>query len=188
MLDLEIRRHRTQSHSQSTSQSDDLATNLTRHRFHTRLTSLAIGLTHDRPRTNRRRKRINRLPQVRMSTNDLSTSSATGSGTPHPSSSAPTSTASPSTTSTPTTSSPEASPSNASPPTAYISPTSPISREWRRRILNFTPSWFSVNMGTGITSILLHNLPYQFNGLKVIGIVVFLFNISLFTGFFVVTA
>jgi len=67
VLDLEIRRHRTQSHSQSTSQSDDLATNLTRHRFHTRLTSLAIGLTHDRPRTNRRRKRINRLPQVRMS-------------------------------------------------------------------------------------------------------------------------
>jgi len=43
-------------------------------------------------------------------------------------------------------------------------------------------------MGTGITSILLYNLPYQFNGLKVIGIVIFLLNVLLFTGFFVVTA
>lgn len=29
-----------------------------------------------------------------------------------------------------------------------------------------TPSWYSVNMGTGITSILLYNMPYQFSGLK----------------------
>jgi hypothetical protein len=35
------------------------------------------------------------------------------------------------------------------------------SRGWRHIIRNFTPSWFSVNMGTGITSILLHNLPYN---------------------------
>lgn len=34
--------------------------------------------------------------------------------------------------------------------------------ELRRITLHFTPSWFSVNMGTGITSILLHELPYQF--------------------------
>ncbi|KAK5082626.1 Plasma membrane sulfite pump involved in sulfite metabolism, partial [Lithohypha guttulata] len=32
---------------------------------------------------------------------------------------------------------------------------------WRKVVLNFTPSWFSVIMGTGIVSILLHNLPYN---------------------------
>ena len=34
-------------------------------------------------------------------------------------------------------------------------------------VLNFVPSWFSVNMGTGIISILLYTLPHQFTGLKV---------------------
>lgn len=35
-------------------------------------------------------------------------------------------------------------------------------------------------MGTGITSILLHQLPYQFNGLQYIGTVIFVLNIVLF--------
>jgi tellurite resistance protein TehA-like permease len=56
-------------------------------------------------------------------------------------------------------------------------------REWRRRILNFTPSWFSVNMGTGIVSILLYNFPYQFHGLKVIAGVIFGVNVLLFFSF-----
>ncbi|RGP76836.1 hypothetical protein FLONG3_5042 [Fusarium longipes] len=34
-------------------------------------------------------------------------------------------------------------------------------RGWRRIVVNFGPSWFTVTMGTGITSILLHNLPYH---------------------------
>ncbi|KAF5626628.1 malic acid transporter [Fusarium sp. NRRL 25303] len=34
-------------------------------------------------------------------------------------------------------------------------------RGWRRIVVNFTPSWFTVTMGTGITSVLLHNLPYH---------------------------
>ncbi|KAI5451310.1 Plasma membrane sulfite pump involved in sulfite metabolism [Naganishia albida] len=51
------------------------------------------------------------------------------------------------------------------------------------RILNFTPSWFSVNMGTGIVSILLYNLPYQFNGLHIIAVVIFCLNIALFLSF-----
>ncbi|GHJ89593.1 hypothetical protein NliqN6_5995 [Naganishia liquefaciens] len=55
--------------------------------------------------------------------------------------------------------------------------------EAKRRILNFTPSWFSVNMGTGIVSILLYNLPYQFPGLKIVGIVVFCLNVVLFISF-----
>ncbi|KAI5452792.1 Plasma membrane sulfite pump involved in sulfite metabolism [Naganishia albida] len=53
-------------------------------------------------------------------------------------------------------------------------------QEGARRVLNFTPSWFSVNMGTGITSILLYTLPYQFRGLKTIGIIIFFLNLALF--------
>ena len=52
--------------------------------------------------------------------------------------------------------------------------------ELRRITMHFTPSWFSVNMGTGITSILLHQLPYQFNGLGIISNVIFGFNVLLF--------
>jgi C4-dicarboxylate transporter/malic acid transport protein len=51
-------------------------------------------------------------------------------------------------------------------------------------IRNFTPSWFSITMGTGILSILLQNCPFQFHGLHTIAIVLFLINVvfySLFT-------
>ncbi|GAA98523.1 uncharacterized protein L969DRAFT_88536 [Mixia osmundae IAM 14324] len=51
------------------------------------------------------------------------------------------------------------------------------------RAMLFTPSWFSINMGTGITSILLHNLPYQFPGLGIISVVIFVFNLILFLTF-----
>jgi C4-dicarboxylate transporter/malic acid transport protein len=53
-------------------------------------------------------------------------------------------------------------------------------REIRRITLHFTPSWFSVNMGTGISSILLHQLPYQFKGLGIISNVIFGLNVILF--------
>lgn len=53
-------------------------------------------------------------------------------------------------------------------------------RELRRITLHFTPSWFSVNMGTGISSILLHQLPYQFRGLGIISNVIFALNVLLF--------
>lgn len=56
-------------------------------------------------------------------------------------------------------------------------------QEIRRITLHFTPSWFSVNMGTGITSILLHQLPYQFSGLGIISNVVFGLNVVLFVAF-----
>lgn len=42
---------------------------------------------------------------------------------------------------------------------------------------------FSVNMGTGIISILLHTAPHQFPGLKVIATVFYVLNIALFTLF-----
>ncbi|KAK1977026.1 voltage-dependent anion channel [Colletotrichum cereale] len=59
---------------------------------------------------------------------------------------------------------------------------------WRRIVRNFMPSWFAVVMGTGIVSVLLHNLPYNTtwisNGLA---IAFFILNIILFTVFTVIT-
>lgn len=54
---------------------------------------------------------------------------------------------------------------------------------WRRVVLNFTPSWFSVNMGTGIVSILLHNLPYNAEWLYWISVAIFALNVALFVLF-----
>ena len=58
---------------------------------------------------------------------------------------------------------------------------------WRRVVLNFTPSWFSVNMGTGIVSILLHRLPYNASWLYWISVVIFALNVALFTVFFLIS-
>lgn len=57
------------------------------------------------------------------------------------------------------------------------------SHGWRRIVLNFTPSWFSVTMGTGIVSILLHNLPYNGKWLYWMSVAVFCLNILLFITF-----
>lgn len=59
--------------------------------------------------------------------------------------------------------------------------------EMRRATLHFTPSWFSVNMGTGITSILLYELPYQFKGLHIIADIIFGFNVLLFLLFLAIS-
>ncbi|KAK0553003.1 Plasma membrane sulfite pump involved in sulfite metabolism [Tilletia horrida] len=42
------------------------------------------------------------------------------------------------------------------------------------------PGWFAANMGLGIASILIYNLPYSFRGLQEIGIAVFVLNFLLF--------
>lgn len=55
---------------------------------------------------------------------------------------------------------------------------------WRHIVLNFTPSWFSVNMGTGMASILLFNLPYNARWLYWISVVIFCLNVFLFLIFF----
>lgn len=60
-------------------------------------------------------------------------------------------------------------------------------RGWRRIVINFTPSWFAVNMGTGIVSILLHNLPYNGDWLYWISVVIFSLNIVLFVIFTVIS-
>jgi tellurite resistance protein TehA-like permease len=47
--------------------------------------------------------------------------------------------------------------------------------------------WFSVTMGTGIVSILLHNLPYNGIWLYWISVVIFALNVLLFTLFLVIS-
>ncbi|TQW10050.1 C4-dicarboxylate transporter/malic acid transport protein [Cordyceps javanica] len=60
-------------------------------------------------------------------------------------------------------------------------------RGWRRIVRNFTPSWFAVNMGTGIVSILLHNLPYNAPWLQYISYVIFALNVALFITFLAIS-
>lgn len=53
----------------------------------------------------------------------------------------------------------------------------------RRLVLNLSPNWFSVNMGTGIASILLYNLPYNGTWLWWLSVVIFALNVALFLAF-----
>ncbi|EAW13284.1 TDT family transporter [Aspergillus clavatus NRRL 1] len=56
---------------------------------------------------------------------------------------------------------------------------------WRYVVRNFTPAWFSANMGTGIVSILLNTLPYNGRWLYWISVVIFVLNILLFLVFLI---
>ncbi|WVQ85104.1 hypothetical protein IAT38_007269 [Cryptococcus sp. DSM 104549] len=47
-------------------------------------------------------------------------------------------------------------------------------------VLNLAPAFFSLNMGTGIASILLFNLPFQAAWLRHLGVIVFVLNVALF--------
>ncbi|KAL1877838.1 hypothetical protein VTK73DRAFT_8365 [Phialemonium thermophilum] len=58
---------------------------------------------------------------------------------------------------------------------------------WRRIVRNFTPSWFSVNMGTGIISILIHQLPYNADWVRHVSEAFFVLNIILFVVFSIIT-
>jgi Voltage-dependent anion channel len=55
-----------------------------------------------------------------------------------------------------------------------------LDRGWRRAVRNFTPSWFTVTMGTGIVSILLYELPYNGKWLYWLSVITFCLNICLF--------
>ncbi|OWZ59987.1 sulfite transporter [Cryptococcus neoformans] len=55
-----------------------------------------------------------------------------------------------------------------------------VMRRVEHAILNISPAFFSFNMGTGITSILLYNLPFNGGWLRRLGVVVFIFNVVLF--------
>ncbi|KAL7820905.1 voltage-dependent anion channel domain-containing protein [Trichoderma gracile] len=60
-------------------------------------------------------------------------------------------------------------------------------RGWRKIVRNFTPSWFAVNMGTGIVSILLFNLPWNGYWLHVISYIFFALNVLLFVIFCIIS-
>lgn len=86
----------------------------------------------------------------------------------------------------------EAAPSSAQPPDLDVTSNRAIlehardkrnHKGWRRIVLNFTPSWFSVNMGTGIVSILLHNLPYNARWIYWLSVIIFALNVVLFVLF-----
>lgn len=58
---------------------------------------------------------------------------------------------------------------------------------WRKVVINFTPSWFSITMGTGIVAILLHNLPYNGMWLYWVSVIIFAMNVVLFTSFAIIS-
>jgi len=59
---------------------------------------------------------------------------------------------------------------------------------WGRMfLLHFSPAWFSINMGTGIVSVLLESLPYRFNGLHALALIFFGINILLFAVFMIIS-
>ncbi|OAL37036.1 hypothetical protein AYO20_03805 [Fonsecaea nubica] len=60
-------------------------------------------------------------------------------------------------------------------------------RGWRKVVLNFTPSWFAATMGTGIASILLHQLPYNGDWLYWLSVIIFCLNIGLFCFFLLIS-
>ena len=52
---------------------------------------------------------------------------------------------------------------------------------WRRLVRNFSPSWFSVTMGTGIVSILFFTIPFKARWLYWLSVVFFSLNAGLFS-------
>lgn len=56
-----------------------------------------------------------------------------------------------------------------------------------KAILHTPPSLFSINMGTGISSILLHNFPYRARWLEYLGTIVFVLNVVIFVVLLVAT-
>lgn len=55
-----------------------------------------------------------------------------------------------------------------------------LSQKFDHALLNLSPSFFSINMGTGITSILLHGLPYNASWLRIIADIIFVLNTVVF--------
>lgn len=60
-------------------------------------------------------------------------------------------------------------------------------RGWRRIVRNFSPSWFSVTMGTGVVAIIFHSIPWRADWLYYLSIVFFVLNVCLFTAAFTIS-
>lgn len=52
---------------------------------------------------------------------------------------------------------------------------------WRRIVRNFSPSWFSVTMGTGVVSTILISIPWRASWLYYLSIIFFVLNVALFS-------
>ncbi|KAJ4520200.1 Sulfite efflux pump SSU1 [Exophiala dermatitidis] len=80
-----------------------------------------------------------------------------------------------------TSSSITASPQQADPNHDQYGQVSKYDVGWRRVVRNFSPSWFSVTMGTGVVSLLLGTLPYQADWIYWLAVVFLVLNSILFT-------
>lgn len=60
------------------------------------------------------------------------------------------------------------------PPSPDEPPRSPLSRA----LWHFSPQWFLVPQGTGVLAIVLHQLHYQFHGLRIIAKIVWIYTIA----------
>jgi tellurite resistance protein TehA-like permease len=58
---------------------------------------------------------------------------------------------------------------------------------WRRIVTNFSPSWFSVTMGTGIVSTILYSIPWKAQWLYYLSIIFFVLNVALFSSAFFIS-
>lgn len=52
---------------------------------------------------------------------------------------------------------------------------------WRRIVRNFSPSWFSVTMGTGVVATFLITIPWQAAWLYYLSIIFFILNVILWS-------
>lgn len=55
------------------------------------------------------------------------------------------------------------------------------SQGWRRIVRNFSPSWFSVTMGTGVVAVIFISIPWQAAWLWYLSVVFFILNAALFS-------
>lgn len=60
-------------------------------------------------------------------------------------------------------------------------------RGWRRVVRNFSPSWFSTTMGTGVVSLLLITIPFHADWLYWLSVAFFVLNSILFTAAFIIS-
>ena len=60
-------------------------------------------------------------------------------------------------------------------------------RGWRRIVRNFSPSWFSVTMGTGVVAIIFHSIPWHTTWLYYLSIIFFVLNVCLFSAAFTIS-
>lgn len=67
---------------------------------------------------------------------------------------------------------------------SLTSPSTPLSKYehgWRRIVRNFSPSWFSTTMGTGVVSVLFISIPFQHPVTYYLSIIFFVLNLLIYS-------